>query len=179
MKLETLIFAAGFALGVMVMPGPAGAKAGYTKGVANAALVAAAKATPLKAIDYDEVRCRNERTLETWIKELTAGAAKTVSWTGGPCVLANDLSPLDSGSDWCARAMVTLKHPKNRNDTPTVEVYFEKPVLGRLKPAYAFRGEMLAADGEDYSRSRHDFEYDWVSRFPAAKAVTKCPEDQD
>jgi hypothetical protein len=179
MKLETLIFAAGFALGVIVMPGPAGAKAGYTKGVANAALVAAAKATPLKAIDYGEEYCRNERTLAQWLAELTAGGAKSIVWTGGPCELTNDLNPLDAGSSWCAQASITLAHPKNRNDRPSIEVYFEKPVRGRVKPAYAFRAAMLAADGEDYSRSRRDFEYDWVSRFPAAEAVTKCPEDGD
>jgi hypothetical protein len=158
--------------------GPAAGKAGYTKGVANAALVAAAKATTLRAIDYDQDLCRNDRTVAQWLAELTAGQAKAVEWMGGPCVLTNDLNPLDSGSDWCARASVILKHPKTKNDSPTIEVYFEKPVRGRVKPAYAFRGEMLAADGEDYSRFRRDFEYDWVSRFPASKSVTECPEDE-
>src|SRR5512138_2369038 len=100
MKLETLVFAAGFALGVIAMPGPAASKAGYTKGVANAALVAAAKATTLKDIDYDGEFCRNERTLTQWLAELTAGRAKSVDWTGGPCQLTNDLNPLDAGSSW-------------------------------------------------------------------------------
>ena len=179
MKPETVVFAIGFTLGLIVMPGPVAGRAGYTHGVANAALVAAAKATTLKAIDYDEERCRNQRTVEAWLRELTVGNATAVVWTGGPCALSNDLNPIDSGSSWCAQATIRLKHPKTRNDQPTAEVYFEKPVRGRPGKAYAFRGEMLAADGEDYSRFRKEFEYDWVSRFPASKTVTKCPEDEE
>ena len=37
-----------------LLAAPALARTGYTHGVSNAALVAAARATPLKLIDYDE-----------------------------------------------------------------------------------------------------------------------------
>jgi hypothetical protein len=162
---------------LLASPAQPHAKTGYTKGVSNAALIAAAKATPLKAIDYGSDYCRNDRTVGEWLAELTAGGARRIDWTGGPCQLTNEIDARDSGSDWCAQAQITLKRPKTGNDTPMIEVYFERPVKGRVQPAYAFRGEMLAADGEDYSRSRRDFESDWVSRFPGAKAATACPED--
>jgi len=179
MRLSLLAFAVGFGLGVAAAPDPAQSRAGYTKGVANVALVAAARRTPLKAIDYGQDHCRNRRSLAQWLKELSGRQARAIRWRGGPCVLTNDLNPLDAGSDWCAQATIVLKHPRTRRDTPAIEVYFERPVHGRLKPAYAFRGAMLAADGENYSRSRREFEYDWTSRFPEARAVTRCPGDED
>ncbi|MGZ6015131.1 MAG: hypothetical protein ACXWKM_05250, partial [Phenylobacterium sp.] len=73
--------------------------------------------------------------------------------------------------------IVELKHPKSRNDTPMVEIFFEAPKHGRPGKAYAFRGEMRAADGEDLSRFRKDFEYDWTSRFrPPEGAIVDCGE---
>lgn len=145
---------------------------GYTKGVADAALVAAAKATPLKLIDYDQGLCRNGRTVQAWLKELTAGEARAIVWTGGGCVLATKLNPMDSGSDWCAQATILLKHPKSRGDKPVVEIYFDKPTHGRPSPAYAFRA-VTVDDG--LIRFRQDFESAWLARFPANAKAIQCP----
>ncbi len=163
---------------VIVGAGAAGAapakdSSGYTKGVADTALVAAAKATPLKLIDYDQVLCRNNRTVQAWLKELTAGDARAVVWTGGGCALATTLNPMDSGSDWCAQATILLKHPKARNDKPVVEIYFDKPSHGRPSPAYAFRA-MTTDDG--LIRFRQDFESAWLARFPANAKAIQCPQ---
>jgi hypothetical protein len=134
-----------FVLVLLALAGPALAKArpGYTHGVANAALVAAAKATPLKLIDYDEVLCRNDRTVEAWLKELTAGDAKAIVWTGGPCELVGP-DGIDTGSDWCAQAAILLKHPRNRQDRPMVGDLFRHsdprpPEPGLRLPRHARR----------------------------------------
>jgi hypothetical protein len=152
---------------------PAMARPGYTHGVADAALIAAAKATPLKLIDYDQVLCRNDRPVEAWLKELTAGEARSIVWTGGACELNNDLNPIDSGSDWCAQATIHLKHPHNRGDQPIVEIYFDTPKHGRPSPAYAFRGII---DTEGLIRFRGDFEAAWLERFPANTKTIACPD---
>jgi hypothetical protein len=156
------------------LSGSAGAKdrPGYTKGVADAALIAAARATPLKLIDYDQVLCRNDRTIAAWLKDLTAGEARAIVWTGGGCELV-DQNPIDSGSDWCAQATILLKHPKDRDDKPIVEIYFDKPSHGRPSPAYAFRAMTGDAGLE---RSRQDFETDWLARFPANAKKIQCPD---
>ena len=152
------------------------AKGAMTKGVANAALAAAARTTPVGAIDYDEDRC-DKRTVEAWLKALTGTNARAITWTGGPCEIVGP--GIDQGSDWCAQATVTLAHPKNRRDTATIEVFFEAPKHGRPGRAYAFRGEMEAADGQDMSRDRKAFEADWTSRFPAPDgAIKDCAEDE-
>jgi hypothetical protein len=158
----------------MLFAGAAAAKdpPGYTKGVADAALIAAAKATPLKLIDYDQVLCRNDRTVAAWLKELTAGEASAIVWSGGGCDLV-DQNPIDSGSDWCAQATILLKHPKDRDDKPVVEIYFDKPSHGRPSPAYAFRA--ITEDG-GLQRFRQDFETDWLARFPANAKTIRCPD---
>jgi hypothetical protein len=156
----------------LALSAPALARPAMTKGVANAALAAAARATPVRAIDYDEDRC-DSRTVAQWLTALTAGQARSVVWTGGPCEIVGP--GIDSGSDWCARAEVTLKSPLSSDDTPMIEVFFERPRRGRPGRAYAFRGVMQAADGQDMSRFRKDFEADWISRFPAPPgAVVDC-----
>jgi hypothetical protein len=150
---------------------------GMTKGVADSALAAVGRQTPLKAIDYDQVYCDADLTVETWLKTLTGANARSIDWSAGRCKLANDLGPLDSGSDWCAQASITLAHPKDRDDTATVEVYFEKPVKGRPGPAYAFRGVMVTADGPDYTRFRKDFEAEWIQRFGAPASACQDPDN--
>jgi len=145
---------------------------GYTDGVADRALVAAAKATPLKLIDYDQDLCRNDRTVAAWLKELTAGDARAIVWTGGGCDLA-DANPIDSGSKWCAQATILLKHPKNRSDKPIVEIYFDTPTHGRPSPAYAFRA---ITEDQGLERFRRDFESDWLARFPANAETIECPD---
>jgi hypothetical protein len=166
--LGLLVIAAGFAAPALAKDRP-----GYTKGVADSVLVAAAKATPLKLIDYDRVLCRNDRTVQAWLKELTAGDARAIAWSGGRCVLANNLNALDSGSDWCAHATILLKHPKARDDRPVVEVYFDTPTHGRPSPAYAFRA-ITIDDG--LFRFRQDFETAWLYRFPANAKTIECPD---
>ena len=52
-----------------------------TKGVPNAALVEAARNTPVKDIDYGQDRC-DARTVEQWLTELTGPEAKSIAWTG-------------------------------------------------------------------------------------------------
>jgi hypothetical protein len=151
---------------------PAKDRPGYTKGVADTALIAAAKATPLKLIDYNNDLCRNNRTVAVWLKELTAGEARAIVWTGGGCGLV-DQNPIDSGSDWCAQATILLKHPKDRDDKPVVEIYFDKPNHGRPSPAYAFRA--ITEDG-GLQRFRQDFETDWLARFPANAKAIQCPD---
>jgi hypothetical protein len=145
---------------------------GYTKGVADAALIAAAKATPLKLIDYNNDLCRNDRTVAAWLKELTAGEARAIVWTGGGCELV-DQNPIDSGSDWCAQATILLRRPKDGDDKPVVEIYFDKPTHGRPSPAYAFRA--ITEDG-GLERVRQEFENDWLARFPANAKTIQCPD---
>ena len=165
--------ALGFLAATALGATPVAARAGYTHGVADAALVTAAKATPLKLIDYDQVLCRNGRTVAAWLKELTAGDARAIVWTGGGCELATELNPMDSGSNWCAQATIQLKHPKDRSDKPMVEIYFDRPTHGRPSPAYAFRA-MTEDDG--LIRFRQDFETNWLERFPANAKAIQCPQ---
>ena len=135
-------------------------------------LIAAAKATPVRAIDYDDERC-DERTVQQWLAELTGAEARRIAWTAGPCRIVGP--GIDAGATWCAQATVVLARPHGPKDRPMVEVFFEDPKAGRPGRAYAFRGAMRAADGLDMSRFRRDFEYDWTSRFkPAADAIVDC-----
>ena len=138
-------------------------------------LIAAAKATPVRAIDYDDDRC-DDRTVSRWLADLTVRDARAVSWTAGRCQIVGP--GIDAGSHWCAQAHVILVRPKGRADEPIVEVFFERPKAGRPGKAYAFRGLMKAADGLDMSRFRRDFEYDWTSRFkPQPGAIVDCQKD--
>ena len=162
-------------LALAAAPAIAKGRSGYTAGVANSALVSAAKATPLKRIDYGEDYCRNDRTVAQWLDELTAGDARKIVWTGGPCQLVDTINPIDSGSAWCAQATIVLKHPRDRHDRPMVEIFFDKPTHGRPGPAYAFRGFI---DGDGLLRFRNDFENSWLERFPANTRTIVCPDDR-
>jgi hypothetical protein len=166
----------GFMLAALwfALAAPALAQPGSTHGVANAALVAAAKATPLKLIDYDQDLCRNDRTVAAWLRELTGDEAREIVWTGGPCQLVDSRSGLDAGGAWCAQATIQLKHPRGRADRPMVEIFFDKPAGGRPGPAYAFRGDIADAG---LLRFRRDFEAAWLERFPATAKVVACPDD--
>jgi hypothetical protein len=142
----------------------------------NARMIAAAKATPVRAIDYDDDRC-DDRTVVQWLTALTRPQAKAITWTAGRCQIVGP--GIDAGSDWCAQAHVILARPKGRADEPMVEIFFERPKRGRPGRAYAFRGLMQAADGLDMARFRRDFEYDWTSRFkPRPGAIVDCPKDE-
>lgn len=145
-----------------------------THGVAEADLIAAAQAAPVRAIDYDEDRC-DRRTVGQWLTALTVGQARSIAWTGGPCQIVGP--GIDAGGRWCAQATVTLNRPTGRDDQPMIEVFFEAPEHGRPGVAYAFRGVMQTADGQNMSRRRKEFEFDWFSRFPApADAVVDCAD---
>jgi len=149
-------------------------------GVSNAALVTAAKQATLKMIDYGEDRCDGAMTVETWLAALVAKEARSITWTGGKCVLVNDMRPGIDASSWpyCAQATIALAHPKDRKDSPIVEIYFEKPDQGRPGKVYAFRGTMVTRDGgPDYVRFRKDFEAVWEERFPAPPAKPRCKDE--
>jgi hypothetical protein len=171
--MRTLIIAAAMAVAATPSGAIAARHGGMTKGVANAVLAAQGGRTPVKLIDYDQDRC-DPRTVDQWLRDLGGANIRAIVWTGGPCDLVGP--GIDSGSDWCAQATVTLVHPKDRHDRPEIEIFFEAPKHGQPGVAYAFRGEMQAADGGDMTRFRKDFEGDWTSRFPAANAAIDCPD---
>jgi hypothetical protein len=146
--------------------------------IQHEALAMAARKTILKEIDYLEEKCANDRSVEQWLQDLTGNEARSIRWSGGACQLIGP-GPLDTGSHWCGQATVILKHPKNKDDKPMIEIFFEKPVKGHPGKAYAFRGSMLAADGLNYSRFRWDFEWDWRSRFPTSGIVPEACKQED
>jgi hypothetical protein len=144
------------------------ARSASTKGVRNDALAAAGRAALLRDIDYGEEHCDGELTIGAWLKALIGREAHAIAWQGGSCQLINELNPLDRGGNWCAQAFVTLALPKNRDDTPVIEIYFEKPDHGRPGRPLAFHSVMMTRDnGPDYLRSRRDFEAEWRERFPS------------
>ncbi|HVN00531.1 MAG TPA: hypothetical protein VMT68_09975 [Caulobacteraceae bacterium] len=149
---------------------------GTTHGIANAALIAAAKSAPLKLIDALETFCDGDTPIAEWLQELTGPLALKTVWTAGKCKLVNDLNPLDAGGRFCVQATLTLRHPKNRRDTPEIEIYLDDPKHGRPGPVYAFRAWFDSADGPDYIRFRKDFESEWRDRFKDAPAP-KCTDD--
>lgn len=155
------------------------AEAQPAKSVSNVALVAAGKQATLRSVDYGEDRCDGDVTVAAWLTALVGAQARSIAWTGGKCVLVNDMRPGIDASSWpyCAQATVTLVNPKNRNDTPIIEIYFEKPEGGIPGKSYAFRGTMETRDdGPDYIRFRKDFEAVWNERFPSS-AKPHCKDD--
>ena len=150
-----------------------------SKSVSSVALVAAGKQATLRSIDYGEDRCDGDVTVATWLTDLVGKQARSIAWTGGKCLLVNDLRPGIDASSWpyCAQATVTLVSPKNRNDTPIIEIYFETPKGSVPGKSYAFRGTMETRDdGPDYIRFRKDFEAVWNERFPST-AKPRCKDD--
>lgn len=175
MKLPFVLLAACCAL----TPALAAAQTPMTHGVANAALVAAAKRTPVKDIDYADVYCDAATTVAAWLDALVAREARAIAWTGGACVLVNPHNPIDSGSSWCAHATITLKNPTARDDTAMIEVFFEQPDHGHPGPAYAFRGMMLTKEGPDTFRRRKEFAAAWRTRFPPPQNDTTCQDEDE
>jgi hypothetical protein len=146
----------------------AAAPATAADGISDAALSEAARTAKLADFDWNDEQCRRERTVEDWLADLARDHVASVSWYGGACRLANDVNPLDGGSDWCGGAEIRLKAPLSADDVPTIEVYFERPVDGRVAAPYAFRGLMLVDGDPDYTRFSAHFELDWQSRFPGS-----------
>ena len=164
MKASRWILLAGLAAvgGHAVAAGKA-AKKGVPRGVAPAALIAAAKAAMLSEIDYGRELCDGDRNVETWLNDVVGETAATIEWRGGACELTNDLNPLDAGSDWCGGATIV---PKGHAKEPAaIEVYFEKPVNGKPGKAYAFRGVNYDVDGLDYKRDWPSFEYGYRQKY--------------
>jgi hypothetical protein len=148
--------------------------------VSSAALVTAGKQAAVALIDYGEDRCDGDTTVEAWLTGLVGKEARSIAWTGGKCVLVSDMRPGIDASSWpyCAQATITLVRPKNRKDTPIVEIYFEKPEQGRPGKAYAFRGSMESRDyGPEYIRFRRDFEAMWEERFPSSSTRPRCKDE--
>jgi hypothetical protein len=99
------------------------------------------------------------------------------------------LKMIDYGSDYCDGDVTVEEWLKAlvgkqaraiawKDDTPMVEIYFEKPDHGHLGTAYAFRGVLMTRDGDpDYIRFRKDFEAGWNERFPAAGISPRCKDD--
>ena len=146
----------------------------HGRGVSDAALAAAGRQAHMRDIDYDEIHCDGDWTVAAWLRWLTGPNARAITWTGGPCELNNAANPIDSGSRWCAQANIALAHPADRHDAVMIEVYFNRPVRGRLAPPYAFRAVMPTADGPDYVRFRKDFEAEWGERFGPPEPT--CPD---
>jgi hypothetical protein len=148
--------------------------------VSAANLIAAGKQATLRMIDYGRDLCDGDMTVEAWLKDLVAKQARDIAWTGGNCVLVNDMRPGFDASSWpyCAQATIALRRPKSRADTPVIEIYFEKPEQGRPGKAYAFRGAMETKDGPDYIRFRKDFEGAWNERFDSQPPTPRCGDDE-
>jgi hypothetical protein len=141
-----------------------------THGVAKAALIAAAKAAPLRLIDALEIYCDGETPIGAWLKALTASEVRSIAWSAGRCELVNKLNPLDEGGGDCAQATLTLKRPKDRRDHPEIEIYLDDAEGGKPGEAFAFRAMFDSNDGPDYIRFRKDFETEWRDRFKDAPA---------
>jgi hypothetical protein len=165
---------------VLVFAAPLAAAAEPAQSVSNAALANAGRQATLKMIDYGTDYCDGASTVEAWLKALVGTEARSITWSGGQCVLVNDMHPGIDASSWpyCAQATITLVHPKDRDDSPLIEIYFEKPVQGRPGAAYAFRSLMTTRDdGPDYGRFRKDFEALWDERFPPGPGAQRCKNE--
>jgi len=165
---------------VLIFATPLAAAAEPTQSVSNAALANAGRQATLKMIDYGAKYCDGASTVEAWLKALVGTEARSITWSGGKCVLVNDMRPGIDASSWpyCAQATITLVHPKDRGDSPLIEIYLEKPIHGRPGAAYAFRSLMVTRDdGPDYGRFRKDFEAQWDERFPPGSGAHRCKDE--
>ena len=158
-------------------PKPAASRATMFKGVSRAAMLTAAKDAPLKLIDYDQTYCDGETYVVNWLTQLTSVDAARIDWTTGPCNLTNTLNPLDGGGAYCVDATIHLKHPKNRQDVPVIEIYLNDPKPPKPGPAYAFRDMFDEGDGLDYERDRQTFQTQWRARFKDAPPPP-CSDEQ-
>jgi hypothetical protein len=147
------------------------------RGVPKAALIAAAKVAPLKLIDALQTYCDTDTAIAAWLKQLTGAQVRRIAWTAGSCDLVDSLNPLDAGGSYCVQATLTLKHPKDRRDTPELEIYLEDAKRGKPGAVYAFRAVFDSNEGADYIRFRKDFEAEWRARFKDAPAPS-CSDDQ-
>ena len=92
---------------------PLAAEAGPSK----ATLAEAGRKATLELIDYGSHYCDSATTVEDWLTALVGRQARGIAWSGGQCVLVNDVNPLDASSwPYCAQATVTLAEPKDKDD---------------------------------------------------------------
>ena len=169
-----------FPILVLMFVMPLAAAADPAPAVSGAALANAGRQASLKSIDYGSDYCDGAVTVEAWLKALVGSQARSITWSGGQCVLVNDMRPGIDAASWpyCAQATITLLHPKDRSDKPLVEIYLEKPDHGRPGVAYAFRSLMATRDdGPDYGRFRKDFEALWDERFPPGPGARRCKDE--
>jgi hypothetical protein len=137
--------------------------------VSPAAMIAAGKNARLADIDYGEKLCDSDMRVEDWLRQLTGKDAKRIVWVGGKCEIVGIGPGIDAQSHpWCARAEIYPARPLNRNDTPIVEIFLDRPRNGKPGPAYAFRGIVVDKDGPDMVRRRTEFAAGWRERFPDA-----------
>jgi hypothetical protein len=157
------LLAAGFAPLASAAAKPS--HAAMFRGVPKTALLSAAKSAPLRLIDALETYCDGETPIGEWLRQLTVGKARRIDWTAGPCELVDTINPLDAGGSYCVQATISLAHPKDRHDTPEIEIYLQDPKRGKPGAVYAFRASFDGVDGPDYIRFRKDFEDEWRERF--------------
>ena len=160
----------------LLLPTPAIAQ----QSVSLAAMIAAGQNARLADIDYQERHCDSDMRVEDWLKQLTGKDARRIVWVGGKCQIVGIGPGIDAQSHpWCARAEIYPARPLNRNDTPIVEIFLERPHQGKPGPAYAFRGVMITKEGPDMIRFRREFETGWRERFPAAPGTsTGCADGE-
>lgn len=164
----------------LLVAAPSAAKANTAERISEAALAAAGRQATLKQIDYGEDHCDSAMTVEAWLNALVGEQARAVTWTGGQCETAIEFHPGIDAASWpyCARATITLVHPRSGCDSPMIEIYFEKPDHGHPGIAYAFRSIMMTRDdGPGYERFRRDFEAECDERFPPAPGATRCQDE--
>ena len=170
--------AAILAVASPVLAAPKPSPAGAAHRFPSAVLIAAAKASPLKLVDNLATWCDGDLKVADWLTALTGRQARSVAWTAGPCELVVPFNPLDSGGGaTCVQATITLVHPKDRADTPEIEIYLDDPQQGRPGPAFAFRSMFDTVDGPDYERERRVFDDQWRQRFPDTPP-RPCQDDQ-
>jgi hypothetical protein len=143
-------------------PSPTGGAHRFPKAV----LIAAAKTSPLKLVDNGATWCDGDVTVAAWLTALTRRQARSIAWTAGACELVVPSNPLDSGGGVCVQATITLEYPKDRADTPEIEIYLDDPRQGRPGSAFAFRSMFDTVDGPDYERERRALDDQWRQRFP-------------
>jgi len=117
--------------------------------VSNAALANAGRQATLKMIDYGAEYCDSALSVEAWLEALVGTEPRSITWSGGKCVLVNDMRPGIDASSWpyCAQATITLVHPKDRDDGP------------------------------DDGRFRQDFEALWHERYPPGSGAHRCKDE--
>ncbi len=129
-----------------------------SRGATPSDLINAAKAATVSVVDYQRKDCKDDRTIEDWLKEAVGDAARSIKWTGGACKLANRDNPRDAGTKWCAQATIA---PNKGGPPATIEIYFEAPKGGQPGKLFVFRASVRTKAGWDTMRETLAFENNW------------------